>query len=136
MFKASLIAIALLAAPAAAIAQPVTVTFSHLTPTQGTLMVGVYISEADYGAGKASGGTMVPVTGDTAQVTIDVPEGDCALKVFHDVNGNGKLDTNPFGMPIEPFAFSNNAKGHMGPATWADAHFAVTATGATQAIAF
>ena len=55
-----------------------------------------------------------------------LPAGDYGVKAFHDVNGNGRMDTNPFGMPIEPYAFSNNAVGNMGPAGWDRAKFAVS----------
>jgi uncharacterized protein (DUF2141 family) len=44
-----------------------------------------------------------------------LPSGDYALSVFHDVNGNGELDTNQVGMPIEPYGFSNDAAGNYGP---------------------
>lgn len=53
--------------------------------------------------------------------------GRYAVKSFHYIDGDGKMGTNPFGMPIEPFAFSNNAVGNMGPAKWADASFEVKA---------
>ena len=52
------------------------------------------------------------------------------MKAFHDVNGDGEMNTNPFGMPIEPYAFSNNAVGNMGPARWEQARFTVTGTAA------
>jgi len=41
--------------------------------------------------------------------------GSYALTVFQDLNGNGQLDRNLFGMPTEPFGFSNDAMGRMGP---------------------
>ena len=34
--------------------------------------------------------------------------------MFADENGNGKLDTNPVGLPIERYGFSNDAKGNRG----------------------
>lgn len=43
-----------------------------------------------------------------------VPKGEYALASFHDLNTNYKLDSNLFGIPNEPYAFSNNAKGFMG----------------------
>jgi uncharacterized protein (DUF2141 family) len=52
--------------------------------------------------------------------------GKYAARVMHDVNGNGKLDTNPFGMPTEPYGFTNNAKGSFGPAKWDAAAVEVT----------
>ena len=48
------------------------------------------------------------------------------MKAFHDVDDDGAMATNPFGMPIEPYAFSNNAVGNMGPAGWDRAHFSVS----------
>ena len=35
------------------------------------------------------------------------------------------MGRNPFGMPTEPFAFTNNAVGNMGPASWDRARVAV-----------
>ena len=61
--------------------------------------------------------------------------GEYGIKLYHDVNGDGEMNTNPFGMPIEPFAFSNNAKGRFGPARWDAARFEVTEEGASQTIA-
>ena len=75
-----------------------------------------------------------PVSGETASHFKDLAPGRYAIKAFHDVNGDGKMATNPFGMPTEPFAFSNNAHGNMGPAKWADAAFEVKAGANTQTI--
>lgn len=40
----------------------------------------------------------------------DFPHGQYAIAVYHDVNGNGKLDKNLVGIPSEPYAFSNNPR--------------------------
>lgn len=53
----------------------------------------------------------------------DLPMGDYALSIHHDENGNGKFDTNPVGMPIEPYGFSNDAMGNFGPPTFEQAKF-------------
>lgn len=45
----------------------------------------------------------------------DVRPGDCAVKVFHDINGDGKLNTSWLGWPQEPYGFSNDAPVNMGP---------------------
>ncbi len=37
-----------------------------------------------------------------------LPPGTYAIAAYHDLNGNGKLDRNFFGVPTEPYAFSNN----------------------------
>lgn len=46
----------------------------------------------------------------------DQPVGQvCSMRAFRDVNGNQQLDLGTFGIPKEPFAFSNNAKAQFGP---------------------
>lgn len=55
------------------------------------------------------------VDGRITVVLKDLPEGPLALSLFQDANGNGRLDMNAMGMPIEPFGFSNDAAGQFGP---------------------
>ena len=45
--------------------------------------------------------------------------------ITHDENGNGKLDTNITGMPLEGYGFSNNPQVMRKP-TWDEARFTVT----------
>jgi uncharacterized protein (DUF2141 family) len=45
----------------------------------------------------------------------DLKPGKYSIAVFHDEDENGKINTNPFGYPIEKYGFSNNAKGYFGP---------------------
>jgi uncharacterized protein (DUF2141 family) len=40
----------------------------------------------------------------------DLPAGDYAVQLFHDENGNGKVDLNLAGVPTEGFGFSNVAQ--------------------------
>jgi uncharacterized protein (DUF2141 family) len=39
--------------------------------------------------------------------------GEYAVRVFHDQNNNGKLDTGIFGQPVEGWGVSNDARGFM-----------------------
>jgi uncharacterized protein (DUF2141 family) len=41
--------------------------------------------------------------------------GTYAIKVFHDMDGNGKLNTSWIGWPQEPYGFGNDAPVQMGP---------------------
>ena len=123
---------AALAAPA--FAADLTVAFPGAAP-QGQIMVAVFNSEANYGGeGQPAHVAMLDAAAGQTSVTFDgLPDGDYAVRAFHDLNGDGKMNTNPFGMPVEPFAFSNNAVGNMGPASWDRAKFAA-AGAATQSI--
>jgi uncharacterized protein (DUF2141 family) len=51
-----------------------------------------------------------------------VPAGTYAVAVFHDANGNDKLDT-MFGIPKEGFAFSRNPAIHMRAPRFNEASF-------------
>ncbi|WP_348811683.1 DUF2141 domain-containing protein [Flavobacterium maritimum] len=68
------------------------------------------------------------IKSNTAAVTfIGIPKAEYTVMIYHDENNNGKLDKNFIGMPKEPVACSNNAKGFMGPPKYEDAKFTVTA---------
>ena len=123
-------------AHAAEPAGELTVTFQNLKAKTGAIMLSLTASEDAYAdKAPATAQAMVPASGDTASTTFKgLAPGRYAIKAFHDVNGDGKMGANPFGMPTEPFAFSNNAHGNMGPAKWADASFEVKAGANTQTI--
>lgn len=48
-----------------------------------------------------------------------------AISVFQDKNLNSKLDTGLFGIPLEKYGFSNNAKGFAGAPSFRSASFKV-----------
>ena len=144
LIKTALLSTLLLtAAPAAGRAEAVpakagatlTVTFTGLKTPAGRILAALFDSEAAY-AGRGSGrGLLAEVEGGRASVTVPgLQPGRYAVRAFHDLDGDGKLSLNPFGMPTEPFAFSNNAQGSMGPAKWADAAFEVGPGGAVHTV--
>lgn len=117
---------------AAAVAQDggakLTVQFKGIEEQEGAVLGVVFDNEAAYN-GTGAPVRQIMVKADRAEIATvldGLAPGTYAIKIFHDVDGNMKLTTNPYGMPIEPFAFSNNATGNMGPAKWADAKFDVT----------
>jgi uncharacterized protein (DUF2141 family) len=135
----ALAATALIAAPAlagpTAPAATLSVTFTGIETPQGKVLVSVFDGGAAWQAGKPVRVAMVDVKGGEATAAFEgLAPGDYAVKSFHDLDGDGKLSTNPFGMPTEPFAFSNDARGAMGPASWEAASFQVVAGANAQRI--
>ena len=113
------------AAPAHTAEARLTLMVDVATPT-GTVMVALYDNEDAYENGNPMRVARIDVAGGQSQTVFEgLAPGAYGIKSFHDVNGNGQMDTNPFGMPVEPYAFSNNAVGNMGPAKWDRARFAV-----------
>lgn len=118
-------------------AAEITVDISGIKNAKGAIMAALFDSETGYKTNKGVRASTTNVTADTVSFSFEhLPEGEYAIKLFHDVNGDGEMNMNLFGMPTEPYAFSNNATGTMGPAKWVKAKFTVTATGTatTQAI--
>lgn len=124
----------------AAIAQDgaasLTVSFTGIETQEGAVMGVLFDSEDAYN-GKGAPVRQIMIPADKAEVATllaGLKPGRYAIKSFHDIDGDTKMTTNPFGMPTEPFAFSNNAVGNMGPAKWADAAFEVKAGENSQSI--
>lgn len=53
--------------------------------------------------------------GEATAIFRDVPSGMYAVSAYRDTNGNGILDRGGAGVPLEPYGFSNDARGRMGP---------------------
>ncbi len=109
----------------ASTAEPTRLTLTFETGAEtGSVMVSLYDSEAAYAGGTPLRRAQVDVaSGVRNTIFADLPAGTYAVKAFHDVNGDGRMNVNPFGLPVEPVAFSNNAHPNMGPAGWDRAHF-------------
>ncbi|NGZ87160.1 DUF2141 domain-containing protein [Duganella aceris] len=130
LIAAALIAAALSPAGAAEL----TIAIDGVSSAEGQILVALYDS-ADSFRGKPLRAQSAPATAGAMQLRIkDLPPGDYAFAVYHDANGNGKLDRNLLGMPSEDYAFSNNAAGKRGPPEFEQARFALPPGGATNAV--
>jgi uncharacterized protein (DUF2141 family) len=94
---------------------------------KGQLLVAVYTSKEAWLKVPSAAKVMkvAPRAGNVFAVMEEVPTGACAVLVFHDENGNGKLDMGwlPLPGPTEGSGASNGATGRMGPPSWEDAKF-------------
>ena len=127
------IAASMMAAPLAA-ASDLTVNVEGISEAKGSIMMGLF-DEATYNGDGAVTGAGLTVEGSSVTAVFDGLEpGEYAVRLYHDVNDDGEMNTNPFGMPTEPFAFSNDAKGRFGPAKWDDAKFTVESDGTVHTI--
>lgn len=103
---------------------------------RGTVIAGVFDNKAAYSAGdKSAGICRVDVSASVSRCVVrGLKAGAYGIKMFHDLNGTGKLEMNLLGVPTEPVAFSNNAKVNMRAPTWAEAVFTVEPGKAAQSI--
>jgi uncharacterized protein (DUF2141 family) len=69
-------------------------------------------------------GKILPIENKEVIIMIDsLKYGEYAVRVFHDENKNGKLDTDFLGIPDEDYGYSNDASGWFGPPSWEKAKF-------------
>lgn len=127
-------ALALATLPAAANAADIAVTVENVKSTDGALMVALYASAEDYRKKSLRGVQAAPAPGAVSVRFDGVPAGDYAIAMFHDRNGNGKLDSNLMGIPTEPYGFSGDQRPVVGPPDWQQAKFGVTEGGATVTV--
>jgi uncharacterized protein (DUF2141 family) len=100
-----------------AMAEDLTVEVRNVKPNAGVVFVGLYDKAADFPATrKGMAGQALEASSDTVVATFaGLTAGRYAVAVYQDENRNGKLDKNFLGLPTEPYGFSNDARGSMGP---------------------
>jgi len=103
------------------------VTVENVPASKGKVSVAVYDSAASFlkfdkvfakGSAAAQKGDL--------EIAVEVPEGEYAIAIFYDENGNDQLDTNWFGIPKEKVAFSKAKMRAFGPPKFKDCCFKVS----------
>lgn len=99
------------------VAQPVSaarldVDVAGIRVQQGEVKLAVYSGEEAWkGGAPVTGRRAAPDGSEVLRFSFDdLPAGRYAIRVMHDENGNGKLDTNLLGIPKEAYGASNNPK--------------------------
>lgn len=104
------------------------ITVANIREPGGTLLVAIY-DKADHWLSTKKDkppfrDAAHAVSGEQEAVILvnELPPGDYAVSVFHDLNANHELDTNFIGFPKEPFGFSG-PMGRFGPPAFDEARF-------------
>lgn len=120
------LAAGLLAAAGGAHALDLTIEVISPRPDLGKVNAALFNDEASWMKNPLAE-QRIPAAGKTVLVYRNLAPGTYALSLFQDLNGNTKLDTNVVGLPTEPFGFSRDAAGVMGPPGFAAAAMALSA---------
>jgi uncharacterized protein (DUF2141 family) len=116
-------------APPASDAHTLTVVVENVNQDGGNIGVLVFHSSQGWPEDRfaALKDIVVPAHPGTVTVTIpDLPEGDYAVSVGHDVNRNHKVDKNIFGVPKEQWGMSNNPHATIKAPSFKTAMFSLT----------
>ncbi len=102
-----------------------TVEIQNVRVHTGAVYVALFKPGKEFPEGKPLEGKKVDATQDVVHMTFSVDPGDYALAIFHDENGNGQMDKKMFGIPKEPYGFSNNFRPKMSAPKFSDCQFSV-----------
>lgn len=88
----------------------ISVTVSNIDKAEGNVEISLYNNAEAFPHSKGRYKTAnATVKGNTVTYEFkNVPNGEYAIALFHDANNNGIMDKNIFGIPKEPYGFSNN----------------------------
>lgn len=117
-----------------ATSQKLTVVINNVKNDKGYVRVALYNSSKTFMLVPFKTAETKAREGHVMVVFQDVPEGEYAASVLHDLNGNKAMDENLLGIPKEGFGFSNDAMGAFGPPTYRECLFPVKAGSITTGI--
>ncbi len=106
----------------------VNVLVSNLPAKGGELYIGWYADENGFREVSKAKYKQIVKVANQKTITIpfdDIAPGTYAISTFLDQNGNGVLDKNFFGVPTEPYGFSNNVYPAMRAASYEEASFKI-----------
>jgi uncharacterized protein (DUF2141 family) len=114
----------------------ITVQLTGFENDQGTVKLCVCRTEDEYtGNAKEFCTASTEIKNRRAEWIFErMPRGSYSIKVFHDENGNSRLDKDFLGVPTERYGFSNNARGQYGPPPFVKTAFTLNSPQMTIAI--
>ena len=93
----------------------VEIVVTGIKENSGTIVISIHDSAESFRKHIPYRNVELAAAGEKAVYHIRLKAGEYAFCVYHDVNGDGKLNTNAIGIPKEPFGFSNyDGKGPPG----------------------
>lgn len=104
------------------------VAVTNIKETKGKIDMGVFNSaESFLEKGYEFKTESKIIDSDSIVITLqNLEPGDYAISLFHDINSDNVCNLNLFGIPTEPYGFSNNFKPKLSKPTFADCMFSLT----------
>ncbi len=102
-----------------------TVEVQNVRKLTGAVYIALFKPGKDFPEGKPVEGKKLDAAHNSVQTTFSVEPGEYAIAVYHDENSNGKMDTRLFGIPKEPYGFSNDFRPRLSAPKFSDCEFSV-----------
>lgn len=102
-------------------------TVHNIQNESGTIKIALYNSADDFPKQTKTykTGEVKAQTSEVKYTFENIPDGDYAIAVFHDVNSDDELNFKMFVIPKEPYGFSNNFVPKYSKPKFSDARFTV-----------
>jgi len=123
----SRLVLGLMVAFSSMVANVVSIEVTNIKDKNGTVFIGLYDKEDVFKeVSKVYKGQVLEIGANVVRCRFeDIPNGTYSISVFHDENGNSKLDKNFFGVPKEGYGFSNNIRHLLRGANFEESSFEI-----------
>ena len=102
-----------------------TVTIQNVQSKTGTVRIALMKACKKFPECQPEAMAIIDAKSALVQKTFSVEPGEYAVAVYHDKNANGELDRRLFGIPKEPYGFSNNFRPRVSAPTFNDCKIVV-----------
>lgn len=104
------------------------INIENINHIKGSIEIGLFnTGERFLEKNQAFKSYSVKVTDNSETLVINgLPKGKYAISLYHDKNSDGICNRNFFGIPKEPYAFSNNVRPKFSAPTFEDCKFDLT----------
>ncbi len=104
------------------------ITVENINSQKGSIEIGLFNTHERFlEKNQAYKRYSIKVTKSSETINIkDLPVGDYAVSLYHDKNSDGECNRNFFGIPKEPYAFSNNFRPKFSAPKFEDCKFSLT----------
>lgn len=101
------------------------IEIQNIEVVEGYIRIGVFNSEDKFLKKNSTfKNYIIAVESNTETIVIDdLPKGEYAFILYHDINSDGKMNRKFIGIPKEPFGFSNNVRPKLAKPTFEECKF-------------
>ena len=101
------------------------IEIQNIEVVEGYIRIGVFNSEEKFLKRNSTfKNYIIAVESNTETIVIDdLPKGEYAFILYHDINSDGKMNRKLIGIPKEPFGFSNNVRPKLAKPTFEECKF-------------
>ena len=105
----------------------INIVIPNLNKVKGKIQIGLYNTKENFPKiGKEYKTFSIKVEAATFKYTIkNLPLGEYAIALYHDENSDGVCNSNFFGVPTEPYGFSNNIKPFLSAPSFNETKFSL-----------